>query len=313
MIQVPQQSVQNGIEDEIRKLSSVQEDLCSFLVKSEAQWRHATETAERRVTHLLAKEDKQFDELLHKIGNHPENTSLKMESSMEELKCTIQHMQNEIESIKSEQEIIRSRSEGIQLEFASIKSFVEDLTLKQREELEEFKNILKTNSEHVFKSLERQIQEESEKRGEETKSVENSLKEIQSLLKGNEQNREKDMAGIRLYQQEMKSSVEKLKESTNKIDKKLENLEEQGINSKQHANITEQDVLGERVAEPEQRVGHKLKKNGKGKKKTKQELTVGNTMHDKSDSDDRSLERSFSPTQESKGFRRKLQMGRRAS
>ena len=309
MIKVPQQSVQSCFEDEIRMLSSVEKGLYSFLVEAKEQWKHVTESVERRV--------KQFDELVHKIGNPPESKSLKMESSMEELKCTIQHMQNEIESIKSEQETIRRRSEEIQQEFASVKSFVEEFTLKQREELEEFKNILETNSEHVFKSLERQIQEESEKRGEETKSVENSLEEIQSLLKSNEQNREKDMADIRLHQQEMKSSVEKLKESTNKIDKKLENLEEQGINSKQHANITEQDVLGERAAEPERRVGHKLKKNGKGKKKTRQELTVGNTMHDKLDSDDHSLEQSFSPTQESKGIRHKLmpsfQMGKRAS
>ena len=172
---IPQQSVEHGAENKIRKLEAEVARLQEYLAWAQKS-RFDSEVVNKKVERLVIHEEKHLDELLCKIENFNECVSQKMKSSIEELRCKINHQQDEIES---RQEMLRKAIENIQQELGVIKSLVEDSTQKQKEEFEKFKNI------HL-EELRTFRDQDLRRREEENKKFENILKEIKTLMENNE-------------------------------------------------------------------------------------------------------------------------------
>ena len=278
---IPQQPVECGFEKEIRDLERrvglLQMDLLSLQIASEDQRKRDAEVANKRFVHVVVQEEKQLDELLYKTENFHESLSQKMESSMEELRCTMYHLQDETER---KQDTIRKTNEGIWQELGSIKSCVDDFTQKQKDELEKFKSIQETSSKHVLKEL-KSLQEEFRKREDDQKNSKTILKEIKLLMEKNEKKRETD--ATRSHEQEiisLKGLVEGLTQTTKELSKKLERLQEKHeVNSKQNAGFPGHKVPEKQDWELNKGIVQEKAKNGpngKGNKKAKLTRTRSN-------------------------------------
>ena len=211
---IPQQSVEHGVENKIRKLEAEVTRLQEYLAWIQKS-RFDSEVVNKKVERLVIHEEKHLDELLCKIENFNECVSQKMESSIEELRCKINHQQDEIES---KQEVLRKAIENIQQELGVIKSLLEDSTQKQKEEFEKFKNI------HL-EELRTFRDQDLRRREEENKKFENILKEIKTLMENNERKWEMEI------QPEISSikSSEGQKKASREANRTMEHLPEEPL------------------------------------------------------------------------------------